>query len=77
MATQIGVGFSNKTDSFIAGQEASAKALAHIGTSKPNLVLTFCSGKHNPAQFLAGVRSVTHDTPLLGGAAMGVLPMTN
>ncbi|CAN5303264.1 hypothetical protein BH10BAC4_BH10BAC4_07610 [soil metagenome] len=72
MPTQIGVGFSKKADSFAAGQQVATKAMAGINSSTIDLVLTFCNGKHDPHQFLAGVRSVTFNAPLLGGAAMGV-----
>jgi len=72
MATKTGIGFSNKTDSFAAGQEASLKAIDDIGSSVLNVVIIFCSGKHNPQHFLDGVRSNTGNTQLIGGAAMGI-----
>jgi hypothetical protein len=72
MTTQTGIGFSNKNDSFAAGTEASVMAITQLAESPVSLVIVFCSGKHNPEQFLAGVRSVTGDTPLVGGSAIGV-----
>jgi len=72
MATQTGIGFSNKTDSFAAGAEASLNAITEIAYAAMSMVIVFCSGKHNPEQFLAGVRSNTADTALIGGAAMGI-----
>lgn len=72
MTTQTGIGFSIKTDSFTAGKESSSDAIAQIQFSPISLVIIFCSGKHDPHQFLAGVRSITGDAPLIGGAAMGI-----
>ena len=76
MTTQTGIGFSNKTDSFAAGKEASTIAVTQLADSPVSLVIVFCSGKHDPHQFLAGVRSVTFNTPLIGGAAMGIFTNT-
>lgn len=72
MATKTGIGFSNKTDSFAAGQEASLKAVSGFGSAQMSIVIVFCSGKHNPQHFLDGVRSNTGKTQLIGGAAMGI-----
>jgi hypothetical protein len=59
MPTKTGIGFSTKTDSFIAGKEAAGIAITAIQNDTPNLVLCFCSDKHEPHEFLAGVRSQT------------------
>ncbi len=72
MATKTGIGFSKKTGSFEAGAEASLNAITSIASSALNIVIVFCSGKHDPQLFLDGVRSNTADTPLIGGAAMGI-----
>lgn len=72
MATKTGTGFSNKTDSFAAGAASSLQAIAQINSAAINLVVAFCNGKHDPQQFLAGVRSNTRNAPLIGGAALGV-----
>lgn len=72
MATKTGIGFSIRTDSFIAGAEAAAKAIAQIQPHKLHFVLCFCSGKHTPYEFLAGVRSKTGTAQLIGGSAFGV-----
>ena len=72
MPTKTGIGFSNKTDSFAAGMESSSIAIAQMASSAISLVIIFCSGRHDPQQFLAGVRSNTGNAPLIGGSAMGV-----
>ncbi|RYY90689.1 MAG: hypothetical protein EOO15_01510 [Chitinophagaceae bacterium] len=77
MVTTTGIGFSVKIDSFLAGQEAAAQAVTQIAPRVPRLVLCFCSDKHDPHQFLAGVRSLTKDAPLAGGAAFGVFTNDN
>ena len=76
MQTKTGVGYSTKTDSFAAGNECAAKAIEQIGQSAISIVIVFCSGKYNPEQFLAGVRSNTGNAPLIGGAAFGVFTNT-
>ena len=72
MATKTGIGFSNKTDSFAAGAEASLQAISAMQGSAMSLVIIFCSGKHDPRSFLDAVRTHTGNTPLIGGAAMGI-----
>lgn len=72
MSTQTGTGFSNKTDSFLAGKESSSNAIAQIASAPISQVIIFCSGRHDPHQFLAGVRYNTGEAPLIGGAAMGI-----
>ncbi len=72
MPTITGIGYSTRTDSFAAGNECAAKAMEQIGQSAISIVIVFCSGKYNPEQFLAGVRSNTGNAPLIGGAAFGV-----
>ncbi len=76
MQTKTGIGYSIKTDSFAAGKECSAKAIEQIGDSPISIVIIFCSGKYNPEQFLAGVRSNTGNAPVIGGAAFGVFTNT-
>lgn len=70
--TKSGVGFSIKTNSWEAGVEAASLAIQAAAVHEISLALIFCSGKHDPRQFLDGVRSVTGNTPVLGGAAMGI-----
>lgn len=72
MTTKTAVGFSAKIDSFLAGQEAAAQALAKIQPFYPHFVLCYCSDKHNPHEFHSGVRSLTGDAQLVGGTAFGV-----
>lgn len=76
MATKTGIGYSTKSDSFAAGVEASINAINAIDASPLNLVIIFCSGKHDPYQFLTGVISNTGDTPLIGGTAIGIFTNT-
>lgn len=73
MPTKIGVGYSNRTDSKNAGIEAATKAVVKAGTQLIDFALIFCSGKHNPYQFLEGVQSVLGNIPLTGGSSMGIV----
>jgi hypothetical protein len=72
MATKTGIGFSSKIDSYQSGQEAALLAIKQIAPLLPQFVLCFCSDKHDPHRFLAGVRSQTGSAQVAGGAAFGV-----
>jgi hypothetical protein len=73
MNTQIGVGSSTQTDSKAAGVEAAAMALTKGNIEHPHFALLFCGGKHNPHEFIEGVRSVLGDTPSVGGSGLGII----
>jgi len=78
MPTYAGTGFSSRTDSFRAGAEASAAALAHAGVRTCELAILMTTSRHNPQQFLAGVRTVLGPQPqLLGTYAVGVITNAN
>lgn len=72
MATKTGIGYSIHANSYHAGAEAAFIAMRQLQEQAPHFVLCFCNGRHNPHEFLAGVRLQTGDAPLLGGAALGV-----
>ncbi len=65
------VGFSNLRNSRQAGAAAAAQALDKAGTG--SLVLAFCGGKHDYDDCFAGIRSVSGDLPIVGGAAIGII----
>lgn len=64
MATQAGVGYSEKSDSQAAGAEAAKAALAEAGASKVDLALIYHTAKHDPTMFRDGVRSVVGNARL-------------
>ena len=77
MPTHTGSGFSECTDSFRAGAEASAAALAQAGVSTCELAILMTTSRHNPHQFLAGVRAVLgSQTQVVGSYAVGVITNT-
>lgn len=73
MATKIGVAHSNRTNSIAAATEAATNALANAGITQADFALIFCSGKHNPHEFLKGVQSVLGNVPLVGGSSIGIM----
>ena len=73
LKSKIGVGASNKTDSRGAGREATSKAIAQGDIERPDFALLFCGGKHNPDEFMEGVRSILGDTPCVGGSGLGII----
>lgn len=73
MKTKVGVGYSNQTDSFAAGKEATAAALENGGLEKADFALIFCGGKHNPKEFLEGVNSLIPTCQKAGGTSFGII----
>jgi hypothetical protein len=73
MSTKIGVAKSNRTNSAAAGVEAASNALVNGDLQRADFALIFCSGKHNPHEFLKGIQSVLGDTPVLGGSSIGII----
>ena len=67
------MGHSNMTHSAKAGVEAASIALEKGNITRPDFALIFCSGKHNPYEFLNGVQSVVGDIPKAGGSAIGII----
>ncbi len=73
--SQFGSGFSEHTHSFEAGKMAAHEAKKNSGIPKgeADLCLLFCTSRHDPREFEAGVRSETGAVPFFGGFANGTL----
>ena len=70
---KAGIGFCDKKDSFEAGKRAASDALKAMGSEGGSLSLAFCTGKHNYQACFQGIKSVVGDTPVIGGAAIGII----
>lgn len=68
---KAGVSFSNQADSFAAGRTAAARAVNVSGP--PVLTLVFTTDGYEPAQVLAGVKSVVSPALVAGFCCGGVL----
>jgi hypothetical protein len=68
---EAGVGMSEADCAVEAGREAAARALAELGDGTPALILVYASVRYDLPEMLAGVRSVTGDTPLAGATSSG------
>ena len=69
-----GVGRSELSDSFAAGQEAAQRATENGRIATPCLALIFCTGKHDAVRFRDGVRDVIGPACMLvGGFAVGII----
>ncbi len=66
MGLEVGVGWSKIEDSYIAGREASEKAISALGSPSPDLVFAFSSIRFDHKKLIKGVREVFKDKPLLG-----------
>lgn len=73
-ATSAGVGVSERASSREAGAEAARMALDRAKLDACDLALVFCTGKHDPHAFHAGVRSVMPaPARIVGGYTIGVI----
>ena len=75
MATTVGVGSSEDTNSRRAGIQAATQAASQLGGAPCDLVLLFATSRHDPKAVAQGVRSVLGPARIVGGHAVGV--MTN
>lgn len=73
MPTKIAVSHSIQTNSKAAAIEAAQNALKNAGIEKADFAFAYCSGKHNPYDFLSGIHSVLGETPLIGGSTIGII----
>ena len=73
MPTKIGIAYSNRTNTQAAAVEAASKAMRSGDIIRPDFALAFCSGKHDPNQFLENVQSVLGNVPLIGGSSIGII----
>lgn len=75
MDTQVGIGISEKSSSFEAGQEAAQVALSKMGSeAKPDLVMAFQTNQHDPHQFISGIQTIIgFETNIVGGYAAGII----
>ena len=72
---QVGVGYSDIPDSVAAGKEAVEFALKQAGRTQPcDLVLLFCTARHNQQVLRDAVSAVVGDnTRIFGGGAVGII----
>jgi hypothetical protein len=69
-----GVGYSEASDSEIAGREAATEALVQSGAERADFVFLFATDKHDPMLVHDAVRAVVGPTArIVGGAAMGII----
>jgi len=67
----LAVGGSTAADGRLAGEDAAREALGRRPDRK--LLMVFCSARHDPKAVLAGIRSVSGETPLIGCSATAVI----
>lgn len=69
---KAGVAYAVDENSFEAGKRAAAEAVRKIG-QKGNLVLSFCTSRHDYNACFEGIKSEVGDIPIIGGPAIGVI----
>ncbi len=65
MSTAIGIGVSNKLDSFLAGKEAAFSSFRQL-SGNCNLFLVFSSTIFDQKEMLRGIKSVSQNSPIIG-----------
>lgn len=75
----FGVGYSETSDSYTAGRRAASEAVVNGGIEgrSVDVCFLFCTSRHTPDEFWAGVKSVTGDCPMIGGYANGTISNDN
>ena len=68
----IGIGHSVSEDSRDAGRHCIERALGERPGAAAAWIIAFCGGKHDPVEFLHGIRSVS-TAPVIGGSAAGII----
>jgi len=71
MKIKAGTGFSGDIDSYTAGKDAAQSAIDELNQEKPALVMVFTTPRYDLPKLLAGIRSVTGETLLVGGTSSG------
>lgn len=71
MATIVGVGLSEREESFSAGREAALLAQRQAKDTEADLVIVFASANFTQEDLLQGVTSVTKSSPLVGCTGAG------
>ena len=71
MSLITGVGFADGTDAHVVGANACQSAFSELGADAADLVIVFASSIYDQDRMLAGVRSVSKDTPLVGASTAG------
>lgn len=67
----VGIGVSAVSNPFSAGAEAAKKAVEELGAEKPDALIVFSAPKLAQQRLLDGIRSVTKNTPMVGGTTAG------
>ncbi len=73
MATHIGIGFSQNTDTAEAGLEAAILAKTQLKHSEINLAIVFSTIHYNPADFLPNIHSVLNQPKIIGCSSAGII----
>ncbi len=68
---RVGTGLSRSKDAFEAGKAAALDAVGPLGGEPPALVMVFATPRYDLPALLAGIRSVTGDSLLVGGTGSG------
>lgn len=71
MSLNSSVGSNDGSDAFTVGANAAQDALDKLGSPCADAVLVFSSVAYDQERMIAGVRSVTKDTLLVGGSTAG------
>jgi hypothetical protein len=71
---KVGIGYANRKDSLVLGNEVAEKAIRNGRIDKPSLVIAFCHGQVDHEKYFRGLQAVIgNKTPIIGGSAIGII----
>jgi len=71
---KVGIGYANRKDSLVLGNEVAEKAIRNGRIDKPSLVIAFCHGQVDHEEYFRGLQAVIgNKTPIIGGSAIGII----
>jgi len=71
---KVGIGYANRKDSLLLGNEVAENAIRNGRIDRPSLVIAFCSGQVDHEEYFRGLQTVIGDkAPIIGGSAIGII----
>jgi hypothetical protein len=73
MATNIGIGFSQDTDTAMAAQEAAVISKSNLGVDSVDIALIFSTVHYNPHQIASTLQRTLNSTKVIGCSTAGII----
>lgn len=71
---KVGIGYANRKDSLLLGNNVAENAIRNGRIDRPSLVITFCNGQVDHEEYFRGLQTVIgSNVPIIGGSAIGII----